>query len=398
MHSARSVRWRVLYGTLTLACLSLAAMDTFDVLEALRVFALPDGAGTDLLWAISPFFFTLAFRLRHADLPRAGEDLQLAGRGSAELDEVRVGAFLVGSALVFPTVHFALSLWMPINAELERAHELVVLAELLLLGALTVVSYRLLELRRVSAAASRSALEERIRQARGLEASSRLAGVVVAEYAAAMQPLAAFADRAIDTLSPSDPLRGDAQRAARYMHRVAEFTNDLRAISRQQRGQPVRVDLVEAISDLVPALRTALGPSVRLESAPSREPCITLIDPAHLRGVVLDLAVSAREAMPHGGRCRVEVGVVDVDSETALGLAVQPGRFARLAVRDTGTDIPKNALTHVFEPFYSTARGGRGSGLGLTTVYAIVTQYGGCVTVTSEPGDTVFEVLLPSSM
>jgi C4-dicarboxylate-specific signal transduction histidine kinase len=86
-----------------------------------------------------------------------------------------------------------------------------------------------------------------------------------------------------------------------------------------------------------------------------------------------------------------------VDPETALGLAVRPGPFVRLVMRDTGTAIPADALTHVFEPFHSTGRGGRGSGLGLTKVYALVSQYGGCVTAASEPGDTAFEVLLPAA-
>jgi signal transduction histidine kinase len=100
--------------------------------------------------------------------------------------------------------------------------------------------------------------------------------------------------------------------------------------------------------------------------------------------------------MPRGGRWRLETGTVELDPDAALGMAMQPGRYARLEVRDTGTGIPKDVLTHIFEPFYSTKPGDRSSGLGLATLYAIVSQYGGCVNVTSEPGDTKFEILLPS--
>ena len=112
--------------------------------------------------------------------------------------------------------------------------------------------------------------------------------------------------------------------------------------------------------------------------------------------MLLDLATNARDAMPDGGRCRIETGVVELGADSAMALAVRPGRYARLVVRDSGSGIPNEVLPHLFEPFFSTKPDEGGSGLGLATLYAIVSQHGGCVTVTSEPGDTAFEVLLPS--
>ena len=117
-------------------------------------------------------------------------------------------------------------------------------------------------------------------------------------------------------------------------------------ISRQQRGRPARIDLSETQSDLIPALRDAVGPAVLVESVPSREPSATVIDPDRLRAVLLDLATNARDAMPRGARWRLETGTVELDPDAAL--------------------------------------------------YAVVSQHGGCVNVTSEPGDTMFEILLPS--
>jgi signal transduction histidine kinase len=112
---------------------------------------------------------------------------------------------------------------------------------------------------------------------------------------------------------------------------------------------------------------------------------------------VLDLATNARDAMSNGGRFRLETGAVDLDADAALGLALRPGRYARLLARDSGSGIQKEMLPHLFEPFLSTKSGERdGGGLGLATLYALVSQYGGCVSVTSEPGDTSFEILLPS--
>jgi two-component system cell cycle sensor histidine kinase/response regulator CckA len=211
-----------------------------------------------------------------------------------------------------------------------------------------------------------------------------------------LKSLDAFVDRAIDSLGPGDPLRVDVARSAEHVHRAEEFTNGLRAISRQDRGRPVVVDLREAVSDLMPELRRAIGPLVLFDNARAPETCATVIDPAHLRVMLLDLATNAGNAMPNGGRCRIETGNVELGGDAAMALAVRPGQYARLTVRDSGTGIPKEVLPHLFEPFFSTKPGEGGSGMGLATLYAIVSQHGGCVTVTSQPGDTAFEILLPS--
>lgn len=394
--SCGSARWRVLYSLVALAGASLFVTDTVHTLEALHVFALPGGAKSDLLWAIPPFFLLLAFRLRDAGLPQATDRTNGGGTASTGLDPVRVGSFLVGSALSFPAVHFALHTWAPLGADLARAHQLVVLAEMVLLGSLAIVAFRHLEGQRVANERRRTALEERVRRARTLEAVSRVASVVAEEYSGSMKAISAFTDRALDTLGPGDPLRDDMVRTAECVHRATDFTDSLRAISRQHRGRPARLDLAEAVSDLVPSLRQALGPSILIETAPAREPGVTVIDPAHLRVVLLDLVTNARDAMPNGGRCRIEAGIVELDADTALGMAIRPGRYATITVRDTGSGIPNDILQHIFEPFFSTKRGERGSGLGLATIYALVSQYGGCVNVTSEPGNTAFEILLPS--
>jgi signal transduction histidine kinase len=394
--SCGSTRWRVLYGTVAVAGAALVATDTLDLLEAVGVFALPDGAKTDLLWAIPPFLLLFAFRLREAELPRALDASTRERAADTGLDAVRVGSFLVGSALSFPIVHFALYLWLPFGYELERLHQVVVLVELILLASLAAYAFITLERQHVAAERRRTALEERGRQARTLEAVSRFAGVVADEYSASLRAIGAFADRALDELGSGDPLRDEVRRAAGQLHRAAEFASGLKAISRQQQGRPARLDLSDALSDLIPVVRAVVGAAVLIETVPSREPCVTVIDPAHLRALLLDLATNARDAMPRGGRWRLETGTVELDADAALEMAIQPGRYARLVVRDTGTGIPKDVLTHIFEPFYSTKPSDRGSGLGLATLYALVSQYGGCVNVTSEPGDTMCEILLPS--
>ncbi|MGE5198749.1 MAG: sensor histidine kinase, partial [Rhodospirillaceae bacterium] len=396
-YSSGLVRWRVLYGMIALAGASLFLTDTLDALEALKWFALPDGATTDLLWAIPPFFLLLAFRLREADLPTAVDRATAERAAHAGLDPVRVGSFLVGSAFSFPLVHFAVHSWLPFNMRLATYQRAIVVGELLALGALAVAAFLHLERQRVAAERRRVALAERAQRARALEAVSRMASVTADEYAATLKHLGAFVDRAIDSLAAGDPLRDDAYRAAEHVHRATEFMYGLKAISRQERGRPVLVDLGAAISDFLPELRQALGPLVLIETAAAREPCRAVIDPAHLRVMLLDLATNARDAMPDGGRCRFETGVADLDADGAMEMAVRPGRYAKLTVRDSGSGIPKEVLPHLFEPFLSTKPGDSGSaGLGLATLYAIVGRYGGCVSVASEPGDTAFEILLPS--
>jgi signal transduction histidine kinase len=395
--SAGSVRWRVLYGTIALAGLSLLLTDALDALEALKWFALPDGAKTDLLWAIPPFFLLVAFRLREADLPRAIDSATGERAASSGLDPVRLGSFLVGSAFSFPLVHFTVHAWLPFNSRLAASQRAIVVGELVALGALAAVAFLYLEHQRVEAERRRIALDERVQRARTLEAVSRVAGVVADQYGVMLKSLDAFVDRAMDSLGPGDPLRDEVARSAEHVHRAVEFTTGLRAISRQDRGRPVVLDVRAAVSDLVPELRRVLGPLVRFENVQAPETCVTVADPAHLRVILLDLTANANDAMPNGGRCRIETDTVEIGGDGAMALAVRPGRYARLIVRDSGSGLPKEALPHLFEPFFSTKPGEGGSGMGLATVYAIVSQYGGCVTVTSEPGDTAFEVLLPSA-
>jgi signal transduction histidine kinase len=397
-YSSGSARWRILYSAIALAGASLFVTDTLDALAALHWIELPAGAKTDLLWAIPPFFLLLAFRLRAASLPREMDGQARERAVSPRLDPARIAGFLIGSALGFPLVHFAVQPLLPRNDTLAAAQQTVVAAELLLLGALAVAAFLHLERERVEMERRRMALEGRVRRAQTLEAVSRMAGVVADRYGHTLKSLDAIGHLAMDRLAPGDPLRDIAARGLDQITRAVEFTKGLRAVSRQDRGRPVRLDLGPAVAELVPVLEQALGPSVQLECALAPEGCVTVIDPAHLRAMLLDLATNARDAMPGGGRCRVEAGPVSLSADAALELAVRPGTYARLTVRDTGAGIPKEALPHLFEPFFSSKPGdGGGTGLGLATLYALVSLYGGCIDVASEPGDTRFDILLPAS-
>jgi signal transduction histidine kinase len=397
--SCGSVRWRALYGTMAAAGLALAAVDTLDVLGSVGAVNLPDGALTDLLWAIPPFFFLVAFRLRDVDLPRTIDSDRARRAVDRSLDPERVGSFLIGSAMSFPAIHFFLHTAFDFSPELIRAQRLVVLLELAALGALTAAAYRVLARERLAKEQAREAFEERLRQAHKLEAVARLAGVVARAMTSPLQILGAVAERALDGLGSGDVLRDQVQRASDQVRRLEQLTGHLTAVSRQRRGRTERVDLADAIAGMMPALRDAVGPSVGIETSPARG-CITLIHPADLRTMLLALAANARDAMPEGGRFRIEVGRLDLGAETAIPMAVRPGAYVRLVVGDTGRGIPNDVLPHLFEPFYSTKTeedADTAPGLGLASLYAIVTQHGGCVSVTSAIGQgATFEILLPA--
>ena len=344
-----------------------------DALEALEWFALPDGAKTDLLWAIR----------RSSCCWRSASRRTCRGRSTARRANGRLdwgwtpcasGAFLVGSAFSFPLVHFTVHAGCRSISGCDDQRSLVV-GELAALGALAVAAFVHLERQRAEAERRRIALEERVQRARTLEAVSRVAGVVAGSTAPCSR---AWTPSSIapSTAWPGDPLRVDVARSAEHVHRAVEFTNGLRAISRQERGRPVVVDLRAAVSDLVLELRRAIGPLVLFDNVRAPETCATVIDPAHLRVILLDLASNAGDAMPNGGRCRIETGIVELGGDDAMALAVRPGRYARLTVRDSGSGIPKEVLPHLFEPFFSTKPGEEGSGMGLATLYAIVSQYG----------------------
>jgi signal transduction histidine kinase len=399
--SCGSVRWRVLYGAIALAGSAVGTVDMLDVLGAVGAVNLPDGAITDLIWTIPPFFFLAAFRLRDVDLPRSLESDQARRVSDRSLDPVRVGAFLVGSALVFPMLHFVVHTAFTLSPALLQAQRVMVVVEMALLGALASAAYRILARERLLEEQAREAFEERLRQAHKLEAVSRLAGVVAREMTGPLQVMGSALERAMDTLTIGDPLRELAQRGFDQVKRLELLARHLTAVSRERRGQPERVDLADAISDAMPALRATLGPAIRVEAAPVRG-CITLIDPAHLRALMLDLAANARDAMPDGGRFEMEVGRLALTGDAAVPMAVRPGSYVRLVVRDSGRGIPSDVLPHLFEPFFSTKADDStdtAPGLGLASLYAIVTQHGGCVTVESEPGQgAAFEILLPAAV
>jgi CheY-like chemotaxis protein len=195
----------------------------------------------------------------------------------------------------------------------------------------------------------------------------------------------------------SDPRRGDVRRIAESVDRAALLIRQLLAFSRHQRLAPQIDDLNRLIASQERPLTRLVGNAVHVTLALSGDACLVRIDPTHVEQVIVNVALNARDAMPHGGALHIETATLVVEpGETFDWGHLEPGRYAVMRVSDTGHGMSAEVQARVFEPFFTTKDVGKGTGLGLSTVYGIIAQNGGHIHVASEPGvGTTFTILLP---
>jgi signal transduction histidine kinase/CheY-like chemotaxis protein len=251
------------------------------------------------------------------------------------------------------------------------------------------------ERRRIEA--ERDAMQERILQSQRLESIGRLAGGVAHDFNNLLTAIRGYADLIGDRIGADEAGQADVEAVRHASDQAASLTRQLLAFSRNQELRPAIVDLNDVVRGVEPLLRRLLGERVTLVVRPVDGLWAVLVDPSQMESVIVNLAVNARDAMKDGGRLTIETANVDLDREYARDHAeVVPGPYAMVAVSDTGAGIDDQTIAHIFEPFFTTKGLGKGTGLGLATVYGTVRQSGGHIWVYSEPGrGTTFKIYLP---
>ena len=247
----------------------------------------------------------------------------------------------------------------------------------------------------------RKATEEQLRQAHRMESVGRLAGGVAHEANNQMSVVLGAADFVMRRPDLPEAIRADMEYIRSAAERTATVTAQLLAFSRQQVLNPQVLDLNAVVGKFEPTLRRVMGEDCAVMLRLSEGLQSVRADPGQLEQVLLNLALNARDAMPHGGVLTVETLAAELTSSMAglkPDVTVRPGSYALLSVTDTGHGMDRSTLDHIFEPFFTTKDVGQGTGLGLSTVYGIVKQSDGYVWAYSEPGQgATFEIYLRCS-
>jgi two-component system cell cycle sensor histidine kinase/response regulator CckA len=241
------------------------------------------------------------------------------------------------------------------------------------------------------------AIEARTNQAQRMESLGKLAGGVAHDFNNILAIATNYTDFAIEETADRPQVQADLTQARNALDRAGNLTRQLLTFTRGDATQPQDIDLNASISETNAMLERTIGEHIHLIAKAATQPLTVHADPGQLQQVLLNLAINARDAMPHGGTLVLEANIATLDgSEVHMQPPLPAGDYARLVVSDTGHGMSADTAARIFEPFYTTKGPGKGTGLGLATVYGIVTEAGGSINVYSEVGiGTTFRVYLP---
>ena len=239
--------------------------------------------------------------------------------------------------------------------------------------------------------------EDQLRQAQKMEAMGRLAGGVAHDFNNLLTAIRGYGELLLDALDQDDARRTDADEIIRAADRAAGLTRQLLLFSRRQVLVPQVLALEEIVARTENMLHRLIGEDIELTFASQAGLGRVRGDPGQIEQVLVNLVVNARDAMPSGGKIHIELDQVELDGSAGESRSGgKPGRYVRLSVADTGSGMTPDIVAQIFEPFFTTKEEGKGTGLGLATVYGIVQQGGGIIEVESQPGaGTTFRICLP---
>ncbi len=243
----------------------------------------------------------------------------------------------------------------------------------------------------------RAQLQAQLLQSQKMESVGRLAGGVAHDFNNMLSVVLGHSELALDRLTPGDPLYSDLLEIRKAGERSADLTRQLLAFARLQTVDPRIIDLNDTAAGMLKMLQRLIGEDVDLVWIPGPSLWPVRMDAAQIDQVLANLCVNARDAIEGVGRITIETGNVTLDEASCAGRpGFRPGEFVRLSVSDDGCGMDEHTMDHIFEPFFTTKGMGQGTGLGLATVYGIVKQNDGIISVRSEPdGGSTFEIYLP---
>ncbi len=242
-------------------------------------------------------------------------------------------------------------------------------------------------------------LEQQIRQVQKMESIGRLAGGVAHDFNNVLSVIIGYSDLLLAEISPNDPTCEKIKRIHEAGSKAASLTRQLLAFSRNQVLEKKVISINTIIRDFLRILGKIVGEDIVITTYLSQESCTVEADPGQIEQVILNLIVNAKDAMPGGGEIIIETAEIQLDKHYVdKHTEVKPGRYVLMAISDTGEGMDKEVLSRIFDPFFTTKERGKGTGLGLATVYGIVKQHDGYIYAYSEQnGGTTFKIYLPAS-
>lgn len=261
-----------------------------------------------------------------------------------------------------------------------------------------VVSLGAVALQRTIAEQERLDLEDRLVQAQKMEAVGRLAGGVAHDFNNLLTVITGYSDLALSNPADEEEVKNALEEISQAAEKASSLTQQLLAFSRKQVTRPEVLNLSKVAADLQSMLTRLVGEHIELNFPVESDGSCVRADRSQLEQVIINLIANARDAMPNGGAVHLSIETTNIEPDSELCASIPAGRYAALAVRDTGSGIEPEILEHIFEPFYTTKESGKGTGLGLATAYGIIRQAGGTIVPESVGGlGATMTVLLPAA-